>query len=302
MNMDLNRLEEILENLHQLGMIIYLKKNLVLKKRLIGDPISFNTLIVNIFNFGKKKISQILEILHLSIESNSTFREKLFKKKGMKFLEKELKNIKNGNNMSLMEIKIEEINKTKIETLNFEYFSGVLEETIKLLKEEKKEEEAQRNELMNISQTVYILNSSDMINFLGSFSMELTFLITLLEELEIITKIQFIEKNHPKEKYLIPLLFPLKKPAHLKIRGIKYERIERKKERTLQYTFPFKISSVFKRMILRIRHNIKFNVIGEIYWCDGFIFNLLLNEKDDLNDSTIVEMNTVSDKDKKYIV
>ena len=329
-------LRKILVDLHKIGSIIYFDDD-ILRETIISDPEWFNTVFRTIMNYGRKKIEMMIEYLFHLLNEEKMNQPKQFdlkKENLLKYVEKMLKELKKGVHP---ELEIDQIWKqyrkqSIVDKISFNSLLKAIEIIEKDLLDSKDDNILNNikyrfvdndNNNIPVSQCIHTIEEKTMkfqiINeILGDdcFNLEKKrFLIDLLVKYDLILskrKIERVDLNKNIEKdffYLIPFLFPEKKPPKKFIEN--FEKQKRNEEWEIKYFLPFKPSSMWKILFLKIRKccvkDEKKQVIeNELYWRDGFIFDfqeimkIKKNENNtDIkqnNNTTIVEMEIIENK------
>ena len=122
-----------------------------------------------------------------------------------------------------------------------------------------------------------------------NYTKKINFMIKILINLDLVFPKQRIERGeekneNPRQTYSIPLLFPSNKPNKIMKAKNNMKQIVKKKEWKVIYNLPFKPSSVWKMLFLRVRKvcclsGIDSKIEEEVYWLDGFIFSFNNGDK-----------------------
>ena len=311
-----SELRKLLVDLHKTGSIIYFDDE-VLREIIISDPKWFNIVFKSIMDYGRKKIAKIIEYL-FELLKNHKDHENLFK-----LVEKKLKELKNGLPFELdfETIWIKHKEKANVDKISFygllKYIENIELELIKtkgnILEDLISRFSDSNNNNIPISQVIYSMEKkmlSDIINeILGNEFNNIEkkrFLIDLLVKYDLILpkrKIEKIDLNKFIEFdyfYLVPFLFPEEKPSPIYFE--RFHQQKRNEEWEIKYFLPFKPSSMWKILFLKIRKccvldEKKQSIENELYWKDGFIFDFSDNFIRNLNKiTTIVQMEIIENK------
>ena len=307
-------IEEILCDLHLLGMVVYFN-NPILKDIIIPDPRWLNKVFTSILDFGRKKLELTLETIYNDLnnkisgckESIKNFIEEL---KGSADKRKTLKEIwfeKNQREKSIVD-KISFQNLLK----KLEFFENEIEREKNgaILTKIKKENNYSEN--IEISQIFYKINRSE----LNSISQEILlndyytdpkkrkFLIQLLIDYDLILPDKIdrgeTKESYENQSYLVPFLFPDAHPKKIILCGKIVEDVKTQQEWIISYSLIFKPFAMWKFLFLRVRKflglgNGIYNMLVEMYWLDGFLFyfeNMNINSSEN-----IIYMKTIEKRD-----
>ena len=317
----IDEIEKILVDLHRLGVIIYFEND-TFRDTIISDPIWFNHVFKTIIDYGRKKVQIIFEELYYILsekEKEKNFSFSKNKNNTLNVLNKMLMDIKGKENinMSIDELWNEQSKNSNIKVDKIS-FNGLLKNLLLLQKSLIKEgKEEVLNEIKDVEQNLDITQSIHTINkfslhedillkilnlkFLGKRNLEnRKFLLNILVKFNLIlpkNKIIFLEDN---QRYMIPFLFPETKPKKIILNGSKkIDEFERNFHWKVIYFLPFKPSSVWKMLFLRIRKcclidEKKQKILDEIYWINGLIFHY----ENEMKDSNLIELNIVPSENK----
>ena len=225
-NFERKELENILEDLHKLGLIVYFKKK-SLSDIIISYPHWFNNVFKSILDFGRKKISLLLESIHQLIQTtNRKMKEEL--KKTILWLKG------NSNQKYFSDIwkNKKELEKSNLDKICFKILLVKLEESIGKLIEQKefsifkKIEEFQDPSISSISQKFIFINEEDLVYNIFNDLLEIyiikadiffkakkEFLMNILSQFDFIipTKRLLYKLNgklvRNERTYIVPLLF-----------------------------------------------------------------------------------------------
>lgn len=108
------------------------------------------------------------------------------------------------------------------------------------------------------------------------------FLFDLLLSFEMVFpkgKINYNQNSSFKQTFIVPLLFPPSRPKQILNLELFNNNLQKNFEWILVYHLPFKPSSIWKRLFLRIRNVVvekseNGNIDCEFYWIDGCFFQI----------------------------
>ena len=304
----------ILCDLSKLGVIVYFEHQLLRNK--ICEPLFFNNIFKQILNFGRKKVQMIVERTHLNLlileEEFARKRNPSEKDNSLVLMERFLRWTKLKSSLSFQEIwsREEERKKSNVDKVSFHTCLTMLEQIEAKLRSEGNEsafkeflpfEEIKHKQL---SQTVFVVDEETLhsliIQILGErIGLEdktntKEFLFNLLSKFDLVLpmgKSKFVGDRFAlrNQTYIIPFLFPLTKPSNI-------PQPERKRCRwRVQYLLPFKPSSLWKLLFLRIRNacvsensQSSRKMLSESYWVDGIFFKFT-NEREE-EEETILKV------------
>ena len=233
------------------------------------DPSWFNTVFKEIFNVGKKTLTEILQSV---TENISTVKTKV---------DKELKVI-NPRNKSFF-TSFDTSSSKKISFYNlFETLFKVQE----ILQEENNFEKIilplkrsfGLNENRDFSQVVYFVNQYRFDSFISEI-FKAAKMKNVTREMKEYTKNVLIdlgivcprdkscfERGNIKNYYIFPFLFPTNKPKSI----YAFSKDAYKHNWTVTYDLDFKPSSTWRMIFLRVRNAVEnIEIIDEVYWKDG---------------------------------
>ena len=247
---DRNEIENILEDLHKLGLIVYFKKR-SLSDTIISNPQWFNNVFKYIIDFGRKNIEMIFqsiykklcELDHYYSTSNDKLKEANNKKTKKKF-SKELKWLKGKSKLEKIEDiwnNKEELKKSNLDKISFENLLIKLESMVEELIDQGEYWIFQLNELRDssfssISQKFIFIDEENLSNQVVRkvledyiekgdevFKEKKEFLMNILSQFDFIipTKRMKYKMNEFRvinnvRTYVVPLLFPSYKPSSTK--------------------------------------------------------------------------------------
>ena len=322
-----NEIENILEDLHKLGLIVYFKKK-YLGDTFISNPQWFNNLFKSVLDIGRKRVGIIFESIY----------NKLKETKNKKMKDKILKIImwlKGKSKLDKLEdiwCKRKELEKSKLDKISFESLLIKLEEIIGKLIEKKEfsifEIEELKNYSTQLSQNLIFVDeatlSSELINKVLKnyrrkgkiiFNEKKLFLMNLLSQINLISptkRLNQIIKGKTilhQRIFILPLLFSSQKSSSfsssLNNATIGYslkdlDDIVFENEWIVDYFLPFKPSTVWKLLFTKIRTScVGFNesdreILKEMYWSNGFSFYLV--ENDSSRVKTFLELEFIEDR------
>eukprot|EP01091_Cochliopodium_minus_P008760 TRINITY_DN2038_c0_g1_i1.p1 TRINITY_DN2038_c0_g1~~TRINITY_DN2038_c0_g1_i1.p1 ORF type:complete len:1330 (-),score=374.41 TRINITY_DN2038_c0_g1_i1:37-3537(-) len=284
-----DQIELILVDLHKLGVIIYFD-NEILKETIITSPFWFNKVFKVILDHGRKKIGEVLEFTMDALQKRKE-RGKMKCTYNIKNSESEIRKVlywlkgtanKKLSIREMWEIKTER-DKMRLDKISFQNLLIKLQEIEELLINEGNHKAINLYKKVfshpiyyEISQVFHSINYQSMIIIVKEiigvahfdsgakrqekevYLKKMNFMIKILINLDLVFPKQRIERGeekneNPKQTYSIPLLFPSLRPKQL-IRGkLKMKEITKKKEWKIKYNLPFKPSSMWKMLFLRIR-------------------------------------------------
>eukprot|EP01091_Cochliopodium_minus_P008761 TRINITY_DN2038_c0_g2_i1.p1 TRINITY_DN2038_c0_g2~~TRINITY_DN2038_c0_g2_i1.p1 ORF type:complete len:804 (-),score=252.31 TRINITY_DN2038_c0_g2_i1:749-3160(-) len=320
----IENLEEILLDLHKLGIILYFDHP-KLKDLIITDPQWLNNVFRVFLDYGRKEIALMLENMYEKINShikifnnNSNVKtsDLIVYREQLKIYLKILKG-KDLEEMSFHEIfRKYKGRRTRVELMSFEELYNKLEYFEKMNQKTKFYLSFPTN-----YSPVYMIEDEPfecLLNVLNPPNSNLQvrdYIFNLLISFEIVFpkgRMRYDENGTVKQTYIVPLLFPPSKPKRaiqsdiFEVNNLKKEEKEEKREGIskknfewiLSYHLPFKPSSIWKRLFLRIRSvlmgkNDDVKMISEFFWIDGCFFEL----EDILFDVEIVKVKNLSLKE-----
>ena len=331
-------IENILEDLHKLGLIVYFKKK-SLSDTIISNPQWFNHLFKSILDFGRKNVEIIFESIFDKIKETNNYKMKEKLSKVLIWLK---------GNSKMEEIKDiwenkEELKKSNLDKISFESLLIKLEKYIAKLIEQKEfsilEIEALKDLVSSslISQKFVFIDENQLLielidNLLEKyrvkgnkiFKEKKEFLMNILSQFDFVIPTKRLKYRMEGKMirnirtFVVPLLFPSFKPSHLssfsnpnkKISQeliLKFDRdewnnFEFENEWIVEYFLPFKPSAVWKLLFMRIRGS----CVGvnererEIIEEMYWLngFSFYLNEKDFTKAKTHVELEFVEEDNK----
>eukprot|EP01091_Cochliopodium_minus_P007897 TRINITY_DN17790_c0_g1_i1.p1 TRINITY_DN17790_c0_g1~~TRINITY_DN17790_c0_g1_i1.p1 ORF type:complete len:383 (+),score=112.10 TRINITY_DN17790_c0_g1_i1:98-1246(+) len=312
-NFIIENMNEILVDLHKLGVIVYFDND-ILRETIITDPRWFNIVFRSIMDFGRKKI----QILFESIYEELKFHEIKNKDSCFEKLERILIDLKKGFNPQQFHFEKfwkEHRKNSIVDKIGFHKLLKTLEDIETKLKEEGKGEILEKfkefdEKEYELSQTIYSINNSSlnliMSEILGDntvFGKENkekrdSLKILMIKFDLILPKLKYKHFNENPQYYLIPFLFPNKKPQRIILNGnVEPKKIKRNFEWKINYQLKFKPSSMWKMLFLKIRKGCIQNeekqiMKDEIYWLDGFLFHFVEKREEEKEKSILVEMKT----------
>ena len=349
-----NELENILEDLHKLGLIVYFKKK-SLSDTIISNPQWFNNVFKFILDFGRKNIEIIFETIYNKLKetNNKKMKEEFLKK--LKWLKGDLN----------VEIGIKEIwnskkklKKSRLDKISFENILIDLDNLIRELVKQKESsifeeiDEFKDFSSSSISQKFIFVDEDTLANqvinpVLKNYTMKgdkffkpkKEFLMNILSQFDFVIPTKRLEYKldgkilSKLRNYVVPLLFPCFKPfLSSTIFESKKRQFSQKKEENIlesdsnddigsnwnnieaeedwnkilfenewivDYILPFKPSAVWKLLFMRIRgtcvglNESKREMLGEIYWLNGFSFYMI--ENDPTQVKTFVELEFIEE-------
>ena len=322
-------IEIILEDLHKLGLIVYFKKK-SLSDTIISNPQWFNNVFKSILDFGRKKVEIIFQSIYNKLKetNNVKMKEKLRKRiqklKGEANQEKQVHEIWNNKN---------ELKKSNLDKVSFETLLNKLEKYVEKLIEENEHsvfdiEQLQDFSFSSISQKFIFISEdllvSEVINKVLEesrlkgdivYKPKKEFLLNILSQFDFMIPTKRLSYKidgriiRRERTFVVPLLFPSFKPSSSSLRSIiknlskKNENQEKFKaeewksfenEWIVDYYLPFKPSTVWKLLFMRIRgscvgvNESEREMQEEMYWLNGFSFYLV--ENDPTKVKTFVEL------------
>ena len=248
------------------GTIIYFKDE-VLKSTLISNPQWFNNVFKTIMDYGRKKVQITFENFYNFLKSENKKSEAKNK------LKKVIENLRGKANKkkSVEEIwkKEQELSKSNFDKVSYETMLETLEEIEEMmLKEGYKEflDEQKEYHNQNILQQFFFVNENGFKEnitdrILSNTEIDVNdskFLSNLLARYDFFLptqKMNYLKTGNSlttKQKYIIPLLFPRRKPSTLISRNDKeIEKIKYFNEWIVNYFLPFEPSSLWRTLFLR---------------------------------------------------
>ena len=248
------------------GTIIYFKDE-VLKSTLISNPQWFNNVFKTIMDYGRKKVQITFENFYNFLKSENKKSEAKNK------LKKVIENLRGKANKkkSVEEIwkKEQELSKSNFDKVSYETMLETLEEIEEMmLKEGYKEflNEQKEYHNQNILQQFFFVNENGFKEnitdrILSNTEIDVNdskFLSNLLARYDFFLptqKMNYLKTGNSlttKQKYIIPLLFPRRKPSTLISRNDKeIEKIKYFNEWIVNYFLPFEPSSLWRTLFLR---------------------------------------------------
>ena len=248
------------------GTIIYFKDE-VLKSTLISNPQWFNNVFKTIMDYGRKKVQITFENFYNFLKSENKKSEAKNK------LKKVIENLRGKANKkkSVEEIwkKEQELSKSNFDKVSYETMLETLEEIEEMmLKEGYKEflNEQKEYHNQNILQQFFFVNENGFKEnitdrILSNTEIDVNdskFLSNLLARYDFFLptqKMNYLKSGNSlttKQKYIIPLLFPRRKPSTLISRNDKeIEKMKYFNEWIVNYFLPFEPSSLWRTLFLR---------------------------------------------------
>ena len=248
------------------GTIIYFKDE-VLKSTLISNPQWFNNVFKTIMDYGRKKVQITFENFYNFLKSENKKSEAKNK------LKKVIENLRGKANKkkSVEEIwkKEQELSKSNFDKVSYETMLETLEEIEEMmLKEGYKEflDEQKEYHNQNILQQFFFVNENGFKEnitdrILSNTEIDVNdskFLSNLLARYDFFLptqKMNYLKTGNSlttKQKYIIPLLFPRRKPSTLISRNDKeIEKMKYFNEWIVNYFLPFEPSSLWRTLFLR---------------------------------------------------
>ena len=320
-------IENILEDLHKLGLIVYFKKR-ALSDTIISNPQWFNNVFKSILDFGRKSVEKTIGLIEYALKETKNKKMKNEVSKITKWLKgdsklREMEDIWNDK---------EELKKSNLDKISFENISKKLDDLIEKLIEQKEysifEMEDLRDVSSSISQKFIFIEENaliqnvveNMLDYYKSkgnqiYSEKKEFLMNILSQFDFVIptkklKYRMEGKIIRKERtYVVPLLFPSYKPSHsiskinkqISNKFDEWNNFEFGNEWIVDYFLPFKPSAVWKLLFMRIRgccvgmNENEREMEEEIYWMNGFSFYLI--ENDSTKAKTFIELEFIDNKE-----
>jgi hypothetical protein len=263
---------EILDDLHQLGIIIFLNEK-ILRDTVICNPKWFNLVFKKILDFGRKKIELSMENYEILLRNYKNTNMKSVRAQIKDFLEW----VKCNSNLSIQEIwrNEKEINKTIVNKVSFQKILGILE-NVEIFVSKNSDivplHPANKIHLVNQEELYDIIEqitggdkyfNPQKISFVKNILLNFNFLLPKKREFS-------IENLLEKQEFIVPLLFANLPPLNLQ----KYKQKKRNFEWKINYQLSFEPSSIFKTVFLRLRQTctLSYHIKEEFYWERGFLF------------------------------
>ena len=294
-------LEKVLVDLHKLGLIIYFD-NSHLRNIIISEPQWFNNVFKVILDHGRQGIEILMEniLIDLSTQSTKNKKQKTLKKK----LKEHLGWLKGKTGKKVRVEEIWESNELRyisnVDKISFDTLLRLIDQVEKsLLLLEKEDLLNKENQSLPITQTFYTINEEQLQNeiikkLLQNLNKSTTeekkifeeiknFIVNLLAQYDLIIPkkkqnlIKYGDQFIKKRVFIVPLLFPFLKPTDLKFNSTPLSKMKFSNFWEIVYFFPFKPSSLWKMIFLRIRRacvgsETSREMSDELYWMDGFYF------------------------------
>ena len=244
-----------------------------MRETILVNPKWLNNLFKSIIDLGRKKIENIFQNLYKEIELKKNYCKK---SNCYKFLKKTLTELK-GKTLSHMEM--EEIWKNKlykeqsiVDKVSYHSLLEKLEKLQNLAEEENivdllKDLKQTDEETYDIAQCIYTIDETDLFNEIISLSFDShenlkerkNFILAFLTRFDLIlpkdrVKYQGGVYLSSSQTFLVPFLFPQKKPKSFVLKNnYNVSNIKRNHHWIIEYDLPYKPSSMFKTLFLRIR-------------------------------------------------
>ena len=291
-NFERDQLENILEDLHKLGLIVYFKKK-SLSDTIISNPQWFNNIFKIILDFGRKNVSKFFEsFFNYSKEiKNKKTREEITK------ITIWLKGTSKKESFREIWNDKEELKISNLDKISFENLLRKLEDLIEKLIEEKeleifeKMDEFKNFNYSSVSQKFIFVDEQDLVSgvvgvilekyqFLGDkiYKQKKEFLMNILSQFDFVipkTRVKYYKNDVnsivSERSFVIPLLFSPYKPqssfSFLKLNSSKqnlgneseddntvdWKNLKFDNEWLVDYFLPFKPSAIWKLLFMRIR-------------------------------------------------
>ena len=280
----IEQIEKYLVDLHGLGLIIYFDSDSV-RDIIIVNPDWFNKIFKTIVDHGRKRIAEILEntlkelkimIQYGDFKNDSINKDTETSEQRIKsYLTKIKGNADQRKCIDEIWTKSSEREKSNIDKLSYQNMLNEISYVEKLLRKEGNERAIDINkDSLNFPSYTDITQIFHTIEYTSMFMLVKQMIgppktnPTKTESEEYLRKIEFLKKilgnfdlilpkerierdqdknNVPKQKYLVPFLFPFKKPKEIVLKGgLRLRELKIRREWNVQYFFPFKPSSMWK--------------------------------------------------------
>ena len=295
-----SELRKYLVDLHKIGSIVYFDDD-ILRETIITDPIWFNRIFISILNYGRKKICLMIENIFHRINEEFKINPKNFDQNKLTCRTITKNHLAELTKGFPREITMDDIWKghrknSIVDKLSFNSLLKKLEEIEKKIEgthnhhflNSTKRNFGEINEKIPISQIVHSIEEKTLVyhivnEILGDDcfnAKKRKFLMDLLVKYDLIVpkgKVVLIDSD---KYYLIPFLFSEEKPIKIFLENGQtiMDDINRNEEWKIKYFLPFKTSSMWKVLFLKIRKccvkdENKQMIFDEYYWKDGFVFD-----------------------------
>ena len=275
-------MDVLLQDLHNMGLIVYFRFIYTLKDDILLDPEYINKIYKSLLDYGRKRLGHFLEALLLESEIKTYFSNRKFynKNSSLDYAHEFLMKLKSGiSNKTLLEICSDAQLRDKINLFKLS-FDDIFDEIQKIVYnlEESFEKEINKtyksiwpNEVdsgKDISQLISVLTISDL-NPLLRLCSPFKSKTDIKFPKQIFLNFDFILKRG--EDFICPLLFPKN------IYPDKKKKIEHtpniNNEYSFKYFLPHKPLTTWKRIFLKIRNVFDSkNMVEEYFWNEGLIF------------------------------
>ena len=274
-----DNIHKILSDLNKVGVIAYIERDL-LKDIIIPEPKWLNNIFKSIVDYGRKALESLLEEIYLAIkeiEGENALKLSRGQKEGKIILALDLEDTikwikgKASKSLSMEQIwrNAEEKKLSNVSKISFGTLMGKLERVVLQLGKQDPRYSELAHKYRNVCQSICVV-SEEKLNIITNHILgdevflerpKRQFIIDLLIKFEFFLpkeKQSFSNDKHvnKKQQYIVPLLFPVTKPPFVRLFGgkVALSRLIRENVWNVQYELPFKPSSIWKMLNVRIRH------------------------------------------------
>eukprot|EP01091_Cochliopodium_minus_P011605 TRINITY_DN3333_c0_g1_i1.p1 TRINITY_DN3333_c0_g1~~TRINITY_DN3333_c0_g1_i1.p1 ORF type:complete len:825 (-),score=271.19 TRINITY_DN3333_c0_g1_i1:1543-4017(-) len=335
-------LELVLMDLNKLGIIVYFNDNSI-NDVIISSPTFFNKVFKVILDYGRKRILQISSDILEKLEETENEKEENEQKQLEEDYESYFVNFETNNDKSIdilkkfsswskgkadKEMSMEDIwNDQEERSLsNVDKLSFANMFRIMLIIEERMNNEGKQNVINEILENYNVKDFSQLFLSIDENKLDVYLLSDIMDTgskrkpfmAEVLVKFDFIllkgKKNFRKKEFLVPLLFPDRKPKQIFLTNPSSEEdgkdskvVAKKNDIKLKYYLPFKPSAIWKLFFASLRkacvgNEVNYEMLKEVYWMDGLFFYFKNELKE--SETTILEIQfspcEVNEDDKEF--